>query len=69
VVVNGGHDSLVSQSLRSLICASQMKHVRGAALAGAVSDDQRREAAARMALRLFEMLGGAGSEDDDEDGE
>lgn len=47
----------------------EMKHVRGAALAGAVSDDQRREAAARMALRLFEMLGGAGSEDDDEDGE
>ncbi len=46
-----------------------MQHVRSAALTGNVTDGQRREAAAQMAMRLFEMLGGAGSADEDDDSE
>ena len=46
-----------------------MHEVRASALRGSVSDAQRKDAAALMAMRLFELMGGAddGDEDDQED--
>ena len=40
-----------------------MQDVRAAALRGGMSDAQRKEAAASMAMRLFVLLGAAGEDE------
>lgn len=45
----------------------QMQHVRSFALSGGISDAQRKENAAAMAMRLFELMGGADDEDEEDD--
>ncbi len=45
----------------------QMQGVRDAARQGGMDDDTRREAAARMAMQLFQLMGGEDGEGEGSD--
>ena len=46
-----------------------MQDVRSTALRGGMTDAQRKETAAMMALKLFELMGGGDDEDEDDEAE
>ena len=53
----------------SISAVCQMQDVRSTALRGGMTDAQRKETAAMMALKLFELMGGGDDEDEDDEAE